>query len=204
MDARTLIISAPAILFGLSFHEFMHAYVAYKLGDPTAKFAGRLTLNPLKHLDLIGTIALFFFRIGWAKPVPINPYNFSDMKKGVILTSLAGPAANFFLAMVFGILYRLINPTSLFLNLFLTSFVIYNLILAFFNLLPIPPLDGSKIFMYILPYKYRERYMEIESYGFYILIGLIFLGSLIGIPILWRIISPFINFFYQIFTGTMI
>ncbi|MEM2175586.1 MAG: site-2 protease family protein [Candidatus Micrarchaeia archaeon] len=204
MDARTLIISAPAILFGLSFHEFMHAYVAYKLGDPTAKFAGRLTLNPLKHLDLIGTIALFFFRIGWAKPVPINPYNFSDMKKGVILTSLAGPAANFFLAMVFGILYRLINPTSLFFNLFLTSFVIYNLILAFFNLLPIPPLDGSKIFMYILPYKYRERYMEIESYGFYILIGLIFLGSLIGIPILWRIISPFINFFYQIFTGTMI
>ncbi|MEO0089336.1 MAG: site-2 protease family protein [candidate division WOR-3 bacterium] len=204
MDARTLIISAPAILFGLSFHEFMHAYVAYKLGDPTAKFAGRLTLNPLKHLDLIGTIALFFFRIGWAKPVPINPYNFSDMKKGVILTSLAGPAANFFLAMVFGILYRLINPTSLFLKLFLTSFVIYNLILAFFNLLPIPPLDGSKIFMYILPYKYRERYMEIESYGFYILIGLIFLGSLIGIPILWRIISPFINFFYQIFTGTMI
>lgn len=201
MDARTLIISAPAILFGLSFHEFMHAYVAYKLGDPTAKLAGRLTLNPLKHLDLIGTIALFFFRIGWAKPVPINPYNFSDIKKGVILTSLAGPMANFLTAMVFGILYRLINPASLFLDLLLRSFVIYNLILAFFNLLPIPPLDGSKIFMYILPYKYRQQYMEIESYGFYILIGLIFLGSLIGIPILWRVISPFINFFYLIFTG---
>ncbi len=202
MDARALIISAPAILFGLSFHEFMHAYVAYKFGDPTAKLAGRLTLNPLKHLDFIGTIALFFFRIGWAKPVPINPYNFRDIKKGVILTSLAGPAANFFSAMVFGIFYRLINPSSLFLDLLLRSFVIYNLILAFFNLLPIPPLDGSKIFMYILPYKYRERYMEVEGYGFYILIGLIFLGSLIGIPILWKIISPFINFFYQIFTGT--
>ncbi|MEO0087571.1 MAG: site-2 protease family protein [candidate division WOR-3 bacterium] len=201
MDAKTLIISAPAILFGLSFHEFMHAYVAYRLGDPTAKLAGRLTLNPLKHLDLIGTIALFFFRIGWAKPVPINPYNFVDIKRGVILTSLAGPMANFFSAMVFGIFYRLINPTSLFLDLLLRSFVIYNLILAFFNLLPIPPLDGSKIFMYILPYKYREHYMEIEGYGFYILISLIFLGSLIGVPILWRVISPFINFFYQIFTG---
>jgi Zn-dependent protease len=204
MDARALIISVPAILFGLTIHEFMHGYVAYKLGDPTAKLAGRLTLNPLSHLDLIGTISLFLFRIGWAKPVPINPYNFSDIKKGVILTSLAGPLTNFLSALFFGIGYRLINPSSFFLDYLLRSFVLYNLILAFFNLLPIPPLDGSKIFMYILPYKYREYYMEVESYGFYILIGLIFIGSLIGIPILWGIISPFINFFYQIFTGRTI
>lgn len=204
MDPRTLIISAPAILFGLTFHEFMHAYVAYKLGDPTARAAGRLTLNPLRHLDPIGTFSLFLFRIGWAKPVPINPYNFTDIKKGIILTSLAGPSANFFSALFFGIIYRIINPTSSFLDLLLSNFVFYNLILTFFNLLPIPPLDGSKIFMYILPYKYREYYMEVGGYGVYILVGLIFIGSLIGVSILWEIISPFINFFYQLFTGMVI
>lgn len=200
-----LILSLPPLLLALTVHEYFHGYVAYKMGDPTAKFAGRLTFNPIKHIDPIGFIAFMIFRFGWAKPVPINPYNFHNYKKGIIYTSLAGPLSNFLLAFVFGILLRVLHPSLISINLsplwiMLQLGMIYNLILCAFNLIPIPPLDGSKVLSNLLPsrYAYLENYLE--RYGFILLIGLIFIDNL-GIPILWGWIGPFVNLFSRLFGG---
>lgn len=198
--SKDFLLSLPAILFGLTIHEYAHGYVAYKLGDPTAKFSGRLTLNPLKHLDPIGIISAILFRIGWAKPVPIDPFNFRDRRKGILLVSLAGPGANFITAFLSGILARFLNYSPFFSQLFSLS-VIYNLIFASFNLIPIPPLDGSKILNYILPSRMGLYFMELERYGFYLLLIIIVMGNLLGIPILFWIINPLVSFFYRLFVG---
>jgi|UniRef100_A0A7C3UWJ7 Zn-dependent protease len=198
---RNLLLSLPGILFGLTFHEYAHGFVALKLGDPTAKFSGRLTLNPLKHIDPLGLISAILFRIGWAKPVPIDPFNFSDRKKGLLLVSLSGPGANLFLAFLSGILARLtINFSSFLYQLFHFS-VIYNLIFAFFNLIPIPPLDGSKVLSYILPEEAAFYYMELERYGFYFIFLIIIISNLLGIPILFYLINPLVSLFYRLFAG---
>jgi Zn-dependent protease len=175
------------------------------MGDTTAKFAGRLTFNPLKHIDPIGFFAFIFFRFGWAKPVPVNPYNFYDYKKGIVLTSIAGPGSNFILALISGILLRIIHlsPISdtLFpLMLMLKLSIIYNLILCAFNLIPVPPLDGSKFLFNILPRRYSELEYQLERYGLFILIGLIFIDNM-GIPLLWGWIGPFVKFFGTLFGG---
>ena len=202
------IISLPPILFALTIHEYAHGYVAYRMGDPTAKFAGRLTLNPLKHIDLFGFLAFLIFRFGWAKPVPIQPYNFSDLKKGILYTSLAGPLSNFLFAIPFGLLLRIFpalyyNNLLLPIGMMLQLALIYNLIFCAFNLIPIPPLDGSKVLFVLLPPEHRHIELWLERYGFMVLIGLIFFDRITGIPILWGWIGPFVSIFSRIFAGSI-
>lgn len=186
-----LIILAPPLLLALTCHEFAHGYIAYKLGDPTAKMLGRLTLNPLKHLDPIGTIAFFFIKFGWAKPVPVDPRHFRNPQKDMLWVALAGPATNLLLAMLSALatktlwaLAPLIPANALTQGLFvplngmLVASVWINLVLCIFNFLPIPPLDGSKILMGILPPKIAYEYEKVEKYGFIFLIILAFSGVL--------------------------
>lgn len=180
-DLSTMLISLPAIIIALTFHEFAHGFVAYKLGDPTAKNQGRLTLNPLPHLDPVGFFMLLFFHFGWAKPVPINPFYFEgDRKKGVMLVSFAGPLSNLFLALlaaiILGVLFKFLNPQGIIISM-LSYLILINLVLAVFNLIPIPPLDGSKILAGILPGSSEWMY-KLEQYGFLILILLMLVGAI--------------------------
>jgi len=175
-----------AIVAGLTIHEFSHAFVANYLGDPTAKYEGRLSLNPIKHLDPLGTALLLIFLFtlglgfGWGKPVPINPYNLRH-KHGELLVSLAGPFSNFLLAILVIILVALLPPvltagwSQEFFRLFNTV-VLVNIMLGVFNLLPIPPLDGSKVLFSLLPAGQSELRNNLEKYGFFILIAVIFFG----------------------------
>ncbi|MCS7258483.1 MAG: site-2 protease family protein [candidate division WOR-3 bacterium] len=203
-DFSSIIISAPAILFCVTIHEYAHAFAAYKLGDPTAKNLGRLTLNPFAHLDLIGTIALLLFRVGWAKPVPINPIYFRVPRRDILISSLAGPGANFLCAMIFGlclrVLLRYYVPAN-FLILIIVMLFYYNIILGTFNLIPIPPLDGSKIVYYLLGEKSSQYYLYLEQYGLLILVGIIMLSSLLGFSLFSILIEPVIKLFSKIFIG---
>ena len=175
-----------AIVLAISFHEFAHAYAAYRLGDNTARDLGRLTINPLKHLDIAGTILLLIAGFGWGKPVPFNPYNLKNQKWGPAIVSVAGPLANIILAAIFLVVLKIIVVYTLIpfengLVQLLNSLIIVNIILAVFNLLPIPPLDGSKILYAFLPEKAMGSVVAIERYGPFILIFLvIFAGSLFG------------------------
>lgn len=186
-------IFAGLICFAISLpvHEFAHGYVAYKLGDPTAKNMGRLTLNPIKHLDLFGAISMVFFGIGWAKPVQINPRNFRNPKAGMAISAAAGPISNLLLALVFMIIQKLM--LILFAGVMFTSqssyalastiltlldyLILINISLAIFNLLPIPPFDGSRIANYFLP---ERIYFQIMNYEQYIMIG-VFVLLLTGV-----------------------
>ena len=184
---RQIVLMAVPILLAVTFHELAHGYVAYRLGDPTAKLAGRLTINPLKHLDPVGTLVFIVTRmIGWAKPVPVNPYNFRNPRRDMMWVSIAGPATNMVLAVISAILYKLIlmlpiaSPIlikKLFLPvaMMLQMSVVLNIGLAVFNTIPIPPLDGSKILMGLLSPRHAIAYSRIEPYGFFILLALIFL-----------------------------
>ena len=211
MNFTMILVLAPPILFALAFHEFSHGWVANRLGDPTAKNAGRLTLNPISHLDPIGTIMLFIVHFGWAKPVPVNPVNLRDPKKDMLWVSLAGPASNMLLALAFGLAVRMVGMPGFslgassgayqLLQIMLVYGVIINLALAVFNLIPIPPLDGSKIMHALLPYRYEEQYARFEQFGPMLLIGLVLLGSMGGFPILWSFMQPFISFFSTLFAG---
>ncbi len=210
LSLPVILMIAPPILIALTFHEFAHAYVANKLGDPTAKQLGRLTLNPLAHLDLFGTIMVFIVRIGWAKPVPVNPLNFKNPKKDLLWVSLAGPLSNLLLAFIFGTLCRYFNITHLSISSFepmeIMKFMIaygmlINLILAFFNILPIPPLDGSKILAGIMPTSLEPIYEKFMKVGHFILLGLIILSMVMNIPIFYKFYSPFVKFFSYLFAG---
>jgi Zn-dependent protease len=196
-----LIILAPPLLLALTVHEFAHGYVAYRLGDPTAKSLGRLTLNPLKHLDPIGTIAFFFIKFGWAKPVPVNPAYFKNPKKDMLWVALAGPATNLGLAVISAIVTKFVwalasmLPYSTLaeailvpLNGMLIASVWINLVLCIFNFLPIPPLDGSRILTGILPNDLARSYLKVERYGFIIVLILAFSG------VLSKVILPVISF----------
>ncbi len=208
-----IVLLLPIFLLSLSFHEFSHGYVSYLLGDPTAKRQGRLTLNPLAHLDPMGTLVLIITRMfGWAKPVPIDPRHYKDRDKGIILVSIAGPAANFLLAIIFAVLLRLVfarynlvmrgsgifGPADLsdIVGLVVTMIqtgVFLNIALAIFNLIPIPPLDGSKILRGILPRKYNSIFDSLEGgAGMIILVLLLFTG------VLGRIIQPVMFFFMRL------
>ncbi|MDZ7374317.1 MAG: site-2 protease family protein [candidate division KSB1 bacterium] len=207
----TYAILAPPILLALTLHEYAHARVADSLGDPTPRLSGRLTLNPLAHLDLVGTILLFVARIGWAKPVPVNPYYFRDPRAGMLYVSLAGPAANLLTALVFGALCRFWGLRSLvplhggalgILEMMLVLAVYINLVLAAFNLIPVPPLDGSKILAGILGGNIGRLYGELGRYGSLFLLAVIAVEMLTGVPILWAAIGPFVRFFSTLFVGS--
>lgn len=181
-----LLITLPIILVVITVHEFAHAFVADRLGDPTPRLAGRLTLNPIAHIDLIGFIMLVLVRFGWAKPVPINPYNFRNPKQGSLFVSLAGPLSNFLFAWVLAIVYRNL-PAGIgeLMPTIFTYAIWMNLALAVFNLIPIPPLDGSHILEYFLPPHQMEGFYQLQQYGFILLIMIIMFGS----PILGSIIE---------------
>ncbi len=194
----SLLIALPAVIIAIGLHEAAHAFAAYKLGDNTAKNMGRLTVNPLKHIDPIGFICLFLFHFGWAKPVPINPNNFKGNKnRGIVLTALAGPVMNVIVAFVFNIILYVVAviagsyaastwvSTAL---LMIYYVVVVNVSLAVFNLIPIPPLDGSKIFGGLLPYKYQYKMEEYQNITTIIMMLLLFTG------VLGWIISPVCDF----------
>ncbi len=210
MQIQTLLLIAPPILLALTFHEYAHAYVANRFGDDTAKQSGRLSLNPLRHLDPLGTIMIFLVHFGWAKPVPVNPYRLKNPKKDMLWISAAGPLANMILALSSGILLRILIATgetpdrTSFMGLII--YVVFmslriNLALAFFNILPIAPLDGSKILAGLLPDRFGKLFYFLERYGPFILLGLIIFGRLTGVPVLGGIIWPFVKFFSNIFAG---
>lgn len=183
-----LLISVPSVLIALTFHEFAHGFIAYKLGDPTAKYMGRLSLNPLKHLDPIGTICMIFARFGWARPVPIDTRNFKNPKRDMALTALAGPVSNLLLGFVGCFIYtltlKLLPPFyeesfGYYLAVawvsFIFNFAWLNISLAIFNLIPFPPLDGSKILFSFLPNEYYYRILSKER-----VIGLVFMFILLA------------------------
>ena len=178
-------ILAVPVLLAVTVHEVAHGWAAYKLGDPTAKLAGRLTLNPLKHLDLVGTLVFFLTRVvGWAKPVPVNPSNLRRPRQDMVWVSAAGPAANIILAAIFSVLFRYVLsaghslPAYLYLPLreITGAGMMINIGLAVFNILPVHPLDGSGIMTGLLPLDLARSYERLRPYGFVILLILIFTG----------------------------
>lgn len=204
MDFRALLYMAPGILFALTIHEYFHAWTANRLGDPTPRLQGRLSLNPIAHLDLIGTICFIFAGFGWGKPVPVNPYNFKNPRRDDVLVSAAGPVSNFISAFALGLIFRLVYefvklPDPVYAMLLLS--VRLSLILAFFNLIPLFPLDGSHVLKGLLPYEYVSSYENFSRYGPFILLGIIMLGRLGGVSILGTVLGPPITFFFALFTG---
>lgn len=188
-----LLYTLPAILLAIVLHECAHGLVSVWMGDDTPRRQGRLSLNPLHHIDLMGVVCLALFKIGWAKPVQVNPRAYKNGKWGMVLVALAGPVTNFLLAFLACILYVLLWKNLFFFGTgFVVESVYYillniisiNLGLGVFNLIPIPPLDGSKVLGAVLPEKYYFRYMRYERYGSLILIGLILLENVLNVDIL--------------------
>lgn len=206
---QKIAVMAMPLIFAIVLHEVAHGWIAEKLGDHTARNMGRLTLNPISHIDLFGTIImpllLFYLTngkmvFGYAKPVPINPYNFKDPKKGMALSSIAGPGINIVMALCFTLILRIIMPTLegvitkhtwdlivLPVTLMLGYGIIINVVLAMLNLIPIPPLDGSRVVYWLLPERQASVYYRLEPYGTLILL------ALIGFGILGRILTPIIR-----------
>ena len=181
----TFLYTLPALVLSLSIHEYAHAWVAYKLGDISQKIRGRLTLNPLAHIDPIGFIAIMLIGVGWGKPVTVDDRNFKDSRKGMMLTSLAGPASNLLLAilvtiilkllMVFGVMNTIINSNTGNIILNMLLYVIqFNIVFGIFNLIPLPPLDGSKVLAYFLPQRARGFMYTLERYSFIIIMIIYF------------------------------
>ena len=188
-----LIFIAPVLLFSVTIHEYAHGLAAQALGDPTPKLSGRMTLNPLKHIDPVGLLMLILVRFGWAKPVPVNPSYFADPDKDMALVSLAGPFSNFAFAVVVSLVYKVIPVPAAGAGQFVSALFQYtiwiNLALGIFNLLPIPPLDGSRLIRAVLPYEAASFMDSIEPYGFFILIFfLLFPGTS-------EIIMSIVNYF---------
>ena len=221
---KQLLIVIPGLYLGVVLHEVAHGYIAYRSGDPTAKNLGRLTLNPIAHIDIFGSIVLPLLLIllrsgiifGYAKPVPINPSYFRNFRKGIRYSSLAGPATNLIVAFIIGCLYGLfiyilkisnfsLNETAaasaghqalLILNEMFQTAIYINIFLAFFNFIPIPPLDGANILASFLPGDAMYKYLSIGRFGFIFIFILLFLGG----RIFWSITAPVVSFLFNIFT----
>jgi Zn-dependent protease len=188
-DPLAFVLVAVPLLYSIIIHELAHGWVAYKMGDPTAKWLGRLSLNPLKHLDPIGSIMLLVIGFGWAKPVPVNFNNLRNSRAGLICVSAAGIVANIILAFLSFLLLRILSPFPggiIFTALQYMAQI--NIMLAAFNLIPIPPLDGSKILMGFVSRQFQYTLARLEPYGMFIIVGLIFVGAL----------NPLIAFFRSI------
>ena len=205
MELEIAIFFVAILIMSIVIHEVSHGYAADMLGDPTAKLAGRLTLNPIPHLDPMGSVLLPIilvvsqagFLFGWAKPVPYNPYNLKYGRFGPAIVAIAGPLSNIFIAIFFGLLIRFGAPLDLsiaFYDIF-SMIVFVNVLLAVFNMLPIPPLDGSKVLLSVLPYKYHYIEETLERYGFIILLFFIFFA--------WGLISPIISLLFKLITGVV-
>ena len=201
LDFASMIYLIPALLFAISIHEYAHAQCADSMGDPTARYMGRLTFNPMAHLDPIGAILLVVAGFGWAKGVPINVNNFRNRREGILKVSFAGPAANLFLCFLAALMMALLGRMGMLsdgLYKFLFWMQLYNVWFAFFNLIPVPPLDGSRILSELLPAKQSWQFNEIvDRYGFYILIALVFTG------ITSMIINPLANGYLRIIQGLL-
>lgn len=207
------VIFAPVLLFSLTFHEAAHAWMSNRLGDPTARLMGRLSLNPIVHLDLFGTLMLFVsrFHFGWAKPVPFDPRNFRDVKQGIFLTAAAGPASNILLAILCGIFVRSLVASgwgtqytegfTAGLGRIFAQGIITNLALAFFNLIPLPPLDGSKILYGLAPSSWESALLRLERFGPMALMMIIVVGFMGGFSPIWYIIGPFVNILTHVISG---
>ena len=197
---EVLILLIPVLVFALVFHEFSHAWVANKLGDPTARYSGRLTLNPLAHLDPFGSLMILFVGFGWAKPVPVDSRYLANPRVDMMKIAFAGPAANLLLAFVGGTIIRT-DLVSDSITLMILLFTQINIMLAVFNMIPIPPLDGSQIFSSIMIRRYPELVYKLQMYGPQILLGLIMIGYFTRISPIWIVMSPFVNFFLFLFAG---
>ena len=211
---RQLVISLPVILLALTIHEYSHGWVAGRLGDSTARLMGRLTLNPVPHIDPMGLLMLIMVGFGWAKPVPVDPRNLSKPRRDMLLIALAGPVSNMILALMLSFLFRAligqllgqlggeISPVFRVGMLLITWGIVINIVLAVFNLIPIPPLDGSRILAGLLPPRQAYRYETVVGrYGSMILMGVILLGFFTRFSIIGIIMYPFRLFFTTIFTG---
>lgn len=203
---QRILLTVPPVLLSLTVHECAHAWAASRMGDNTARMLGRVSLNPIRHLDVLGTLMLFFSGLfGWAKPVPVNPRNFRHPAKAMMLVAIAGPLSNLMLAGVFALVQKLLPialplitdspgvymPIAIMVNLG----VLINISLAVFNLLPIPPLDGSKVLSYVLPPQKAYAFSKVEPYGFIILLVLITTG------VVNRIVAPLVFLLAGLLTG---
>ena len=216
-DVIYYILSILAVLIALAVHEYSHGYAAYKMGDNTAKSLGRLTLNPIKHIDPIGALCMVFFHVGWAKPVPVNPRNFKNYKRGFAITALAGPVSNIALAFITAPIYILLFKLFLSTNgdtefiykllentlTFVAIFFSINIGLGIFNLLPIPPFDGSRILNVILPAKIYFGVMKYERQIYFGVLGWLILGDavkagLLSVPFIAA--NPVLSFIAGIFS----
>lgn len=181
-----------ALMPALTFHEFAHAYSAYRLGDPTPKMDGRISLNPLDHLDPLGTLMILFAPIGWAKPVNINPANFRNREKGVFISSAVGPLSNLLQGTFWGLVLRVITPAIVPPDGLIVTFVwfmtLINFALALFNLIPLGPLDGHSVLEYFLPPQAKMKFRQLNRYGMPILVGLILVSFVLHVPILGYVI----------------
>ena len=204
LDINQLIVKIPVLLFAITVHEYSHGRAALWLGDPTARDMNRLTLNPIPHIDPIGAICLFLFNFGWAKPVPVNPRNFRQPRRDIVLMSLAGPAANISVALLAGLMLRFFPvPSQLYLQALLWL-LIMNIGLGLFNLLPIPPLDGSHVMENVLPPRPSMQYRRIGRYGPIIILMVVMLDNFAHTGIISRILVGPIFKLAHLFAGDIL
>jgi Zn-dependent protease len=201
MTIEIVIFQVVTLVFSAIIHEYMHGWMADRLGDPTAKNAGRLSMNPLVHIDPFGSLLLpgimilsgTGFVFGWAKPVPFNPYNLSDKKYGGAKVAIAGPLGNLITALFFGMILRFVPMANEMMATFIMIIIQINLILMVFNLVPIPPMDGSKVIMPFLPHNLQVKYAELEKYGMFLVLLFVMFG--------FTLIIPIINFLFRLIVG---
>ena len=200
LSPEVLILLIPVLVFALVFHEFSHAWVANQLGDPTAKYAGRLTLNPLAHLDIFGSLMILFVGFGWAKPVPVDSRYLGNPRIDMMKIAFAGPASNLLLALISGTIIRTTGYMGS-LTTMLVMFTQINIMLAVFNMIPISPLDGSQIFSGFMVRRNPDIVYKLQVYGPQILMGLILFGMFTRISPIWWVMRPFVDFFMFLFAG---
>lgn len=201
-----IITLIPGFVLGLTLHEFSHALVAVRLGDPTARQLGRLSLNPLRHLDLFGSLMLILAGFGWAKPIPVDARYLRSPRRDMAMIALAGPLSNLVLAVVLAMMLRLVlaaggTSSSSVLILLLVQAVWINLVLAVFNLIPLPPLDGSRIVAGVVPEQWNRGYDQLERFGPMILLALVLAANLTGVSVLSRFIMPVANPLFNLLMG---